>query len=320
MENQQKKAELEQLIRDNLTPLITNDYVLLGLPYHTNIGDSLIWQGELDLLKSLPYKCLYSASRWSYRKMKIKENVIILIQGSGSFGDIWRGNQAFAKTIIESFPNNKIIILSSSICYLNKEILLDDANSFSRHPNLTMCFRDNASLNIANEYFPKANNILVPDMAFYIDMKPWKKYIKPPVKDKILFLRRIDKELNTAQKYDIVPAKAEIHDWPTMEKNSLTYKLFNRILTNVKLMDKLFSSNMNNIIADMAYQRFFRRIFIKKGIRFLSAYSYIYTTRLHTGILSFLLNRKASFFDNSYGKNKGVYDAWLKDLDTIKFI
>jgi exopolysaccharide biosynthesis predicted pyruvyltransferase EpsI len=51
----------------------------------------------------------------------------------------------------------------------------------------------------------------------------------------------------------------------------------------------------------------------------LSKYDYVFTTRLHGAILSLLLHKKFTFFDNSYGKNKGFYDTWLKDVDGIKF-
>lgn len=53
----EKIGQLRQIISDTLTPLITRDYLLLDVPYHGNIGDTLIWQGETDFLNTLPYKC-----------------------------------------------------------------------------------------------------------------------------------------------------------------------------------------------------------------------------------------------------------------------
>ncbi|MDR8470449.1 polysaccharide pyruvyl transferase, partial [Acinetobacter baumannii] len=37
-------------------------------------------------------------------------------------------------------------------------------------------------------------------------------------------------------------------------------------------------------------------------------------------ILSLLLDKKIILLDNSYGKNKAYYDAWLKDSDNIKVV
>ena len=47
MNNQEKINQLRQIIENGLTPLIDSDYVLLDCPYHQNIGDSLIWGGEV---------------------------------------------------------------------------------------------------------------------------------------------------------------------------------------------------------------------------------------------------------------------------------
>ena len=53
MNYQEKITDLRKKIKDKLSPLIDNDYVLLDLPYHKNIGDILIWAGEIEFLKTL---------------------------------------------------------------------------------------------------------------------------------------------------------------------------------------------------------------------------------------------------------------------------
>lgn len=47
-----KVFQLRKNIEDVLIPLIDNDYIYLDLPYHANLGDTLIWQGTLDFLKN----------------------------------------------------------------------------------------------------------------------------------------------------------------------------------------------------------------------------------------------------------------------------
>ena len=44
----QKIHQLQVFVKEALTPLVTSDYWLLEVPYYTNVGDTLIWQGELD--------------------------------------------------------------------------------------------------------------------------------------------------------------------------------------------------------------------------------------------------------------------------------
>ena len=56
MNTTQKIHQLQKQIKESLMPLIDNDYWLLEVPYYPNVGDTLIWQGELDFLSTLPYK------------------------------------------------------------------------------------------------------------------------------------------------------------------------------------------------------------------------------------------------------------------------
>ena len=35
--------DIRNKVREQLVPLITDDYVYLDLPYHDNLGDMLIW-------------------------------------------------------------------------------------------------------------------------------------------------------------------------------------------------------------------------------------------------------------------------------------
>ncbi len=48
MENTKKIQKLKDLIIQNLTPIINSDYALIDIPDHDNIGDNLIWEGELS--------------------------------------------------------------------------------------------------------------------------------------------------------------------------------------------------------------------------------------------------------------------------------
>lgn len=65
---------LREKIQKDLSPLVSSDYVYLDLPYHPNIGDTLIWGGTREFLKTLPYKAYTMPVRIvsgidSYRRM-----------------------------------------------------------------------------------------------------------------------------------------------------------------------------------------------------------------------------------------------------------
>lgn len=48
-------------------------------------------------------------------------------------------------------------------------------------------------------------------------------------------------------------------------------------------------------------------------LRFINRYKSVHTNRLHVGIASLLMGKKVYFYDNSYGKNRFVYENSLKD-------
>lgn len=137
-----KKRQLEEKIESSLLPLIDNDYVLYGLPYYKNIGDTLIWNGELNLLKKVPYKCVGTCSWDSYPQTKLPGNVIILITGGGYFGDVWRDAWKAVLDGIKPNRHNKIIFLPNTIYYENESIREADSEYLSTFPNLVICARD----------------------------------------------------------------------------------------------------------------------------------------------------------------------------------
>lgn len=83
--NTQRLDKLRQLIYDTLDPIIDNDYCLLDIPDYPNIGDQLIYEGELDYLKRLNHKMLYVSNDKYEDFSKIPKNAIILLNGGGNF-------------------------------------------------------------------------------------------------------------------------------------------------------------------------------------------------------------------------------------------
>lgn len=82
---QERIAELRRLLYDTLTPLIDRDYVLLELPYYSNVGDLLIWEGEEAFLRLLPYRCLARASFHTFGWPDLPADALILLQGGGNW-------------------------------------------------------------------------------------------------------------------------------------------------------------------------------------------------------------------------------------------
>lgn len=307
---------LREKIRDTLAPLIAHDYVLLDLPYYDNIGDTLIWEGTREFLKTLPYKCLYYASKDSFRYRKLPSEAIILLFGGGNFGDLYRQHSEFRRIVIESYPRNKVIILPQTIYYENQKLIAEDSAFYAKHPNVTICVREQYSYDLLKKYF-RNPCLLLPDMAFFINLD---KYKLGKEEGKTLFLKRIDKEFVQGEHNMEIPKDAEVHDWPTYERTFPKAERIEKLFYKLWRLENILKFSDKNIarLNDWKRNYFFRRFYTQLGIDFLSPYSLIYTTRLHVMILGVLLNKKLHLINNTSGKVINFYNTWLRELENIE--
>ena len=312
MTSQEKIQQLKGCIYNSLTHLIDGDYVLFDVPYYTNIGDTLIWEGTKHFLKNIPHKCLYTASVETYKYRPLPAGTVILMQGGGNFGDLWRRHQDLRLEVIKAYPNNKIIVLPQTVFYKDDAVLQEDAKIFNSHKNLHICARDTISFEYLQQTLT-CSLLLVPDMAFYITDKLLKRYSKK-VGDRALLLKRNDTEFNEYDFGSYITEEStmlDTCDWPTMEQQFKAKMYLDKLIWHKETL---------GILPDIYADWIFRPFQVKKGVEFVSQYKKVYTTRLHVAILSLLLDKEIVFFDNSYGKNSSFYDTWLKGVENITFI
>lgn len=308
------KKKLESFFLEN----ITADYMLLDLPYFSNIGDSMIWEATLDLLKNVNHKCLYSASSDTYQKKDgISTDVIILFMGGGNFGDIWKRHQDFRYRVMADYPDNPVIQLPQSVFFVSSENLKNDVTIFSKHRgSIMLCTRDEKSYELTKYNYPFAKSVLIPDLVLSLNVS---KFDFKLTHEKLnLFMKRNDCEASLNARYEKVPSDADIRDWPTMEKLHIYFKIYYVLQKCLKKIN--VSKRILDKFTDMYYFHILRQSYIKEGICMLAQYENIYTTRLHGAILGWLLGKNVYIIDNSYGKCSGVYDLWLNDQERIKVI
>lgn len=312
----EKTDVLKDKIINSLKVFVGGKCVLWDVPHYSNIGDTLIWEGELNFLKNCGCKCLEMASKETCCFPSLSKDIIIFLQGGGNFGDLWREHQKFRLEVIRRYPENRIVIFPQSVYYGSTEQMSRDAEEMTKHPNLILCARDNVSYALLKKEF-KNQILLVPDMAFCISLDYLEK-LRSKEEDRILFVKRTDKELaNITFKRE----NADVRDWPSMENRIwCLYLLEKGVGFSQKLKTcgwKNFAGRINKIL-NLYGKYIVRPCLTKIGVKFISSYKYIYTTRLHVMILSVLLGKSCEFFDNSYGKNSAFYETWLKDLAEIK--
>ncbi len=311
-----KISQLRHIIEQRLTPLIQSDYVLYSLPYYANIGDTLIWEGTLDFLKNVPYKCVGVCGWNDYPLKRPKPGTTILILGGGFFGDVWRvgwQNVLFGINGCEDYP---IVVLPQSIHYDNTDTMQRDAVYLAQFKHLTITVRDDTSLKIAQTFFSNST-VLIPDMAFHINLGKIRKWIRPET-DKTLYLKRNDKEFAMIDPVFSSPNEVDIRDWPTMESADKWYIRFQNIekrFRNVKHKNGR-PRDISYFCINQIYHFWHRPKLLHIAVEFLSSYKNIVSTRLHVIILSLLLGKSVKFLDNSYGKNSALYRTWLSDCPT----
>lgn len=310
----QKIFELKNKICEILIPLIQSDYWLLEVPYHPNIGDTLIWQGEMDFLKNIPFKCKGMFALETFKFPEIKETDIILFNGGGNFGDLWTKHHDFKMEVVRRYPKNKFLFFPQTVYFEKRENLEACARFLSQY-DVTICARDRVSYQTLCHHF-KNKILLVPDMAFCMNMKKWQKtsYRAAEIP---LILKRSDKELKASfalERCLQTVSPATVMDWPTMGAwNRIEYFKW-QVLRVARKFRQLW-------MYDVYMRYIYRPYLIKAGIGILKSHTDIYTTRLHTCILSILLEKeKIFFFDNSYGKNKQFYDTWLMDCENVQMM
>lgn len=312
MDAAEKVEQLKNIIVNSLSSLVTQDYYLLEVPYYTNIGDTLIWQGELDFLKRFPYKCkgMFSLETFKNTKQSIEEDSLILFQGGGNFGDLWTKHHDFKMSIMERYSSCRFLFFPQTVYFQNEENLSKCADFMSRFSNVTICARDTTSYDILKGRF-KNSILLVPDMAFCMDMKNWTKEYSA---SNPLFLKRADSEFKQSEHLDSIERlpNIDVTDWPTMRKEK-------DLLT--RWMLRLRDGRLKKLgLADVFVKYIYRSYLIRTGVKLLNTHTQIYTTRLHAAILGILLSRDVIFLDNSYGKNSSFYDTWLRDCEQIKML
>lgn len=311
-----KIDQLRTICGKRLLPLIGQECILADAPYYDNIGDILIWQGVHDFLNENHINCRHEYSIGTFDFPPIPKEVTILLTGGGNFGDLWRFFQDFRLKVIESYPDNPIVMFPQSVWYDDETLMEKDAAAMAHHKNLTLCARDAFTHEIFKKHFSANNIVLVPDMAFCISEKQLSPYRRMSIPGKNLYFKRTDKELCNTTVIE-TPDFSDIRDWPSMEKEMTRFKLFKVSRGVRRRLPGKFLRRISGNAIDFTAKALIRNALVKTGCSFLAPYEHVTTTRLHAMILSVLLHKQVSYIDNTTGKLSAFADTWLTDLDGI---
>lgn len=275
--------------------------ILIGTPEHGNLGDHLIAEGELEFLQDhfSDHKVIeITGEHFRHQRNQIvkfvKSEDIISITGGGFLGSLWMIEEEIVRDIIECFKGNKIVIFPSTIYFENNDFgsreLEKSKKIYSKHKDLSICVRDEKSINMAKQLLGEENShkiIYTPDIALYLN-----KTQDSFSRDGILFCLREDKEkvLSESDKNQI--EKIAIAKGIKIKKTSTV------IPRNVKKENRDFE--LKDLLEKFRSSRL------------------VITDRLHGMILAAITSTPCIAMDNSSGKVKGVY-SWIKYLNYVTF-
>lgn len=305
----QHNAEVELIaslgtdIDKAITPALPDlsSFALVDFPYHNNVGDSVIWLGEVAYLNRRRVKPSYVCTIDGYSAEELRQLVPtgpILIHGGGNFGDIWLKHQQFRETLMRQFPDRQIVQLPQSLHYGNAEAIHQTADIIAKHGKFSLFVRDRRSYEIAANAFdcPVA---LCPDMATYLG--PLNRSAEP--QHDLFCLMRTDRERHEASVAapGTFPPEAVIGDWVQQRRYE-------------RKLDKALSVPLNPFLSPTGrryqYLNAFAKRQLRRGVQLLGSGRYVLTDRLHAHIISFLLQIPHIVLDNSYGKVSSYIEQW----------
>lgn len=202
--------KIKKVLKDNRNE---RKVYLIGTPEFGNLGDHMISETELEMLKTV-----YSADDiceitmneyWNVKeslKGQISENDLLIFHGGGNVGNLWPKSEYIRRDAFSIWKKQKKIIMPQSIYFTDDEDgkkELEESRKAYKVENLLLCCRDVASYRFAQKNF-SCESIYVPDTVMF--HKPLCSNRKSSSREGVLLCLRDDKEraLTKQEKADII--------------------------------------------------------------------------------------------------------------------
>ncbi|MCH1927709.1 polysaccharide pyruvyl transferase family protein, partial [Shewanella sp. C31] len=83
----------------------------------------------------------------------LNNDSILVLQGGGSFGDLYQREAEYRRVIIKNFPNNRIIVFPQSTFFENDDFLRKEVLFYKKYKNVVIAARDEKSYAFLKEKF-----------------------------------------------------------------------------------------------------------------------------------------------------------------------
>ena len=263
-----------------------------------NLGDVAITYAQTKFLREkfpdaevIDFPISKTFTEMKSLKRIIGPEDIITIVGGGNTGDMYDDIEFCRQFVINQFPNNRIICFPQTIDFsgipsgrkaLKKAIMV-----YGRHEKLSLSAREEKSFNKFSQLFINNRVVMAPDIVLSLDEADL-----TVCREGVTFVLRADGEKSISESL-----QKEL-----IEKVSANYSVrFNDTHVNkTKMSVKERKDELDTIW----------NVFRKSEL--------VITDRLHGMIFCAITNTPCIAINNSNKKVAGVYNAWLKDSQTIR--
>lgn len=274
--------------------------VIVATPEHGNLGDQAIVKAEkrVLVLNGFNEQAIVEIRNSDYLRFgeklitKIKTGDLIVIDGGGNLGSLWKNEDDKITKIVSEYPNNKIIVFPQTVFYddgiASKKRLSKNYEVYKKNKNLLVCLRDKNSYDFFQKNFDGINCVLVPDVVLSLDNLNYD-FVR---KGALVCLRDdIEKTLDENAKQDI---------------KSILKKKGYEIKETSTLVD--YPVVIGNREEELN----------KKWSEFASS-EIVITDRLHAMVFSAITSTPCVALDNKSNKVSGCYE-WIKENGYVKCV
>ncbi|KQQ49729.1 hypothetical protein ASF68_18030 [Plantibacter sp. Leaf314] len=315
----------EHTLRDAIGDTV--DVALLDAPNQTNVGDSLIWAGEIAYFRRLGLRIRYIADIATFDPAALRRAMpsgVVLLHGGGNFGDLWMGHQNHRERIVKELPDYRVVQLSQSIYFASEARAAQADEIIGKHPDFRLLLRDSLSMERAAKQLPSLQPVFCQDMALGFD---------PPAQERsargtdVLVIARRDKEAMSGL-HDVGDdwgdgLSVTSTDWHSEGWLAVRYRTARRLMKLhhflVRVRRRL---GWTPTLPQWAVQRLITSlnvINITGALRWYAAADIVVVDRLHAHVLALLLGIDHVALDNNYRKIGAVFDDYTGRFSTANY-
>lgn len=282
----------------------------LDYPVHLNVGDILIMKGSERFFADHGYEVAARAAWPNFHSglaARIGPEVTIILHGGGNFGDLYPVHQRFRESIVQRFPNNKIVVMPQSIHFGSVEAMAVSAEIFRRHRDVTIFARDQASFELARDHF-SPRSFLMPDMAHQL----WRMRPAAPSRERsgTLYMLRADIEAAGGQHAGLPPDGA--HDWMDF------IPVWSRRVFGLLFRLHCLEGRLDRSLGAQRLWYWYSDRLVGRFVRVFDGFDRVVSSRLHACILGTLMENQVRPLDNSYGKIGRYIAAWMDGIEFLE--